>query len=79
MHDTRPMPTGEDLIGTVETAEILGIQRSTISRWVERGVITPALQLPGERGAMLFDRAAVGALKARIKEEGFPRRVKASS
>ena len=47
------------LIGTAEAAEILGIDRSTLSRHVAFGKIQPAMQLPGIRGAMLFDRQGV--------------------
>ena len=50
-------PTPPDLIGSAEVCERLGIDRSTLSRWVAAGKITPALKLPGRRGAFLFDPA----------------------
>jgi predicted site-specific integrase-resolvase len=45
----------DDLIGTVESCEILRIDRSTLSRWVNarEPKLTPALQLSGD-GRMLF-------------------------
>jgi excisionase family DNA binding protein len=56
------MTKAPDLIGSRKACEILGIDRSTLSRWVDRGKLTPAVQLEGPRGAMLFDRADVTAL-----------------
>ncbi len=52
-----------DLISTVEACQILGIDRSTLSRWVNHRhpKILPVMQLSGD-GRMLFDRAAVEAL-----------------
>jgi transcriptional regulator with XRE-family HTH domain len=52
MHNN-PQP---DYIGSSELCEILGIDRSTLSRWVQSGRIKPAMKLPGLRGAFLFDR-----------------------
>lgn len=53
-----------DLIGSAEVAERLGLDRSTLNRHVRAGKLTPALKLPGETGAYLFDRAAIEALAA---------------
>ncbi len=47
-----------DLIPTAAAAEILGVERSTISRWVALGYITPAMRT-STRGAMLFNRTDV--------------------
>jgi excisionase family DNA binding protein len=52
-----------NLVGSGEACESLGIHRSTLSRWVTVGKITPAVRLPGPRGAFLFDRADVEALR----------------
>lgn len=54
----------DDLIGGTEACRILGIDKSTLSRWVNHRdpKILPALQLPGARGVMLFKRAEVEAL-----------------
>lgn len=57
-----------DLIGTVEAAEIIGVERSTLSRWVASGRITPAMQLQGTTGAMLFHRADAVALASALAD-----------
>lgn len=49
-----------DLIPTAEAAELLGVDRSTISRWVAFGHLVPAVRTSA-RGAMLFNRADVKA------------------
>lgn len=49
MPDTAPT-----LIGAAETCQRIGIDRSTLTRWVQLGKIAPAMQLPGTRGAYLF-------------------------
>jgi predicted site-specific integrase-resolvase len=53
-----------DLIGTVEACRILGIDRSTLSRWVNHREpkVRPVMQLSGD-GRMLFRRADVDALR----------------
>lgn len=42
-------------IPSATVCERLSIDRSTLSRWVAAGRITPTLRLPGLTGAMLFD------------------------
>lgn len=44
-----------DPIGTAEAAQRLGVDVSTISRWVASGRLTPLFRLPAKTGAMLFD------------------------
>ncbi len=41
-----------DLLTTAEVAERLDIDRSTITRWVQLGHVTPAARLPN--GALLW-------------------------
>lgn len=48
-----------DLITTTEAAELLGVGRSTVTRWVDDGRLTPARKLAGLRGAWLFDRDTI--------------------
>jgi excisionase family DNA binding protein len=48
---------------TVEAASILHLERSTLSRWVKEGRLTPALKLAGATGAFLFNRAEIEALR----------------
>lgn len=52
------MPTA-DLLATVEVARRLGLERSTLSRWVKEGRIVPAMRLPGATGAFLFHPSEV--------------------
>lgn len=59
------MHTTPDLLTTAETCDALGgIDRSTLTRWVQTGRITPAQKLPGRTGAYLFDPAEVQRVKA---------------
>ena len=53
------------LAGSAEACRILGdISRSTLTRWVESGQITPVHKLPHENGAFLFARAEVERVAA---------------
>lgn len=54
--------TNATLIGSAEACAVLGVDKSTLSRWVAAGVITPAHKNPGKNGAFLFERQAVNAL-----------------
>jgi excisionase family DNA binding protein len=69
MCNAHAMPNTDHLIGSAEACTILGVDRSTLSRWVQLGKITPAMQLPGSKGAMLFDRADVERYKAEYIEQ----------
>jgi excisionase family DNA binding protein len=68
------MSVKPDLIGTVEAAEILGVERSTLSRWVKEGEIEPAMRLPGKVGAYLFRRAYIRSRRAWAAERVAARR-----
>lgn len=59
-------PTGDDddLLPSSEVCALLFVDRSTLSRYVKAGRITPARKLAGLRGAMLFNRGDVDALAA---------------
>lgn len=48
-----------DLLGTVEAAEVIGVERSTLSRWIDSGRISYLRKLPGKNGAVLFARDEV--------------------
>lgn len=50
------------LIGTRRAAEVAGVDRSTLTRWVQAEKITPAITVPGYKGALLFHLAEVQAL-----------------
>lgn len=53
------MQPNPDHIGAAEAAQILGIDRSTLSRMVRAGSVPVVLQMPGRTGARLFSRKAV--------------------
>ena len=57
-----------NLLGTKEVAEIMGTNRATINRWVDRGRIKPVGTV-GKRGIRVFDRAAIEELARREKGE----------
>ncbi len=46
-------------LGTVEACERIGIERSTMTRWVQLGRIAYAQKLPGPRGVYLFTEEEV--------------------
>lgn len=48
------MPTNE-LMPTAVVARRLGVHVRTVHRFVKAGQITPAVKVPGHRGALLFD------------------------
>lgn len=51
--------TPPELIGSAEVCKALDIDRSTLTRWVASGRLTPAHKLPGLRGAFLFHRSTI--------------------
>lgn len=49
------MPTTTpEFRGAAEACKRIGIDRSTLSRWVKDGTAAPAMRLPGKTGAFLF-------------------------
>lgn len=54
-----PLVTDHELVKTIDAADILGVSRWTLTRWVEAGKITPTVRVPGYRGAWLFERSAL--------------------
>jgi excisionase family DNA binding protein len=51
------------LIGTTETAELLGVDRATVTRWARSGKLA-ATKLAGRNGPYLFTRVSVAHLAA---------------
>lgn len=47
--------TAPELINTAQAAQMLGVDRSTLTRWVSAGKIKPHIVVPGYRGPLLFD------------------------
>jgi excisionase family DNA binding protein len=56
------MQQRDELLTTAQVAEIVGRDRSTITRWVQAGHLTPALTTAG--GFLLFRRSDVERLAA---------------
>lgn len=52
-----------ELLTSRQVAERLGTTVTTVNRWVQRGRLTPSLEVPGYKGARLFDPDAVEALE----------------
>jgi excisionase family DNA binding protein len=52
----------DDLIGSAEACQLLGVSRMTLTRWVQQGKLKAATKLPGDNGAFLFKREVVLAL-----------------
>lgn len=52
-----------DLIPSVEAAQILKVDRATVTRWATSGRLPTAAKAPGRHGARLFRRAVVEALR----------------
>jgi len=49
----------ETTVTSATACSWLGIDRSTLTRWVQAGHIKPAFKFPGKAGAFLFERAEV--------------------
>lgn len=54
--------TTPTLIGAPEAARRLGVDRSTLTRWVQAGRVDPYVKMPGKNGALVFDLAVIDAL-----------------
>ena len=64
MHHGVPMhSTDDDIITTSDACEIHGVNRSTITRWVQAGRLVPLKKLSS--GAYLFLRKDVLAVESR--------------
>lgn len=52
----------DDLIGTDEAAQLLGVSKPTVKRMARAGTLPVAIKMPGQTGAYLFHRSDVAAL-----------------
>ena len=59
-----PAITLDDVINASEAAQLLGIDRSVLTRYSTAGKLTPVKKFPGTTGAYLFLRTDVLALAA---------------
>ena len=64
MPKTPPKTNPTPYVGSREACQILGVDKSTLSRWVASGRLTPIMRGTSKNGAMFFDRADVNALVA---------------
>lgn len=76
MAKSHPMANPDDLIPSVEATDMLGVGRSTLTRWVKSGRLPEAKKLPGATGARLFRRSDIERVAA---EEAAKRTAKAAS
>ncbi len=53
----------DDLIGTGEAAEIIGVSQVQIKRLAKRGVIRSVRKMPGQTGMYVFQRGDVEAYR----------------
>ena len=51
-----------ELLTTAEVAEIAGVDVGTVNRWAREGRLSVVRQLPGIRGARVFDGGEVRKL-----------------
>ncbi len=51
------------LLSTAEVCQIVGVDRSAVTRWVQLGRLTPAMRLPGPNGAYLFHPADIEQIR----------------
>lgn len=58
--DTQQSPP--ELIGSADVCALLGIERSTLIRWVQLGQVKAAIKMPGKSGAYLFDAEYIAQL-----------------
>lgn len=49
-------------LSSAQACQRLGIDRSTLTRWVEAGKLKPVVKLRGIRGAYVFDAADIDQL-----------------
>lgn len=62
-----PTPSPEYL-GSGEVCDIVGFDRSTLSRWIKDGTAVPIMRLPGKTGAYLFTRDEADRLAGLFRE-----------
>ena len=65
------MPQAEappEFLSSAQACDRIGIDRSTLSRWIKLGEATPAMRLPGKTGAYLFTAVEVERLAAAYEQ-----------
>lgn len=57
------------LLSTAEAAEVIGVERSTLTRWVQLGRMTEAHKVEGANGIRLFDEDEVERVRKEYAAE----------
>lgn len=52
--NAQTLPMAQELLSSAEVCASAFIDRSTLSRWVKEGLISPEFRMPGKTGALLF-------------------------
>jgi len=63
MRKIAPVPNVDEVLTTAEVAELLGLSVSTVNRLADAGKLRTARKFPGLRGARLYNRVDVEAIK----------------
>lgn len=63
--------TDELLIGVAEASEVLGVSKTTVTRWAKSGRLPVIRKLRGETGGWLFDAGVI----RRVAQERLLRKV----
>lgn len=61
LHDVA-MTHPDDLMGAGDVARLLGVNRSTVTRWAKSGRLPAVKKFAGTRGPLVFARATVESL-----------------
>ena len=58
------MPNTNQLLSSADACAALDIDRSTLTRWVQSGKVTPVKKLGGRTGAYVFTSTEIDRVKA---------------
>jgi predicted site-specific integrase-resolvase len=62
-------PEVPKFLGSTEVCDRIGIDRSTLTRWIQTGRIAYAQKIPGRNGVYLFDPVEVERARADYKAD----------
>lgn len=61
-----PRPLDEPMISVREAAELLGVDRKTVYKWIDAGILR-AFELPADRRLIRLDRRDVAEIRNTIR------------
>lgn len=64
---------------SAEVADELGVDRATVTRWVQSGRLVPAMKLPGLRGPFMFTDEAIEQARVGTRDSADPAGVQTST